>query len=774
MATIVLRNTKGSPLTIAEVDSNFSNLNSSKLEITSSTGSAALPLGTTTQRDATPAPGYLRFNSETTSGEIYNGSAWLAVGGISVGDDTTTDATYYPTLASSTNGVNATLRVSSTKLSFNPSTGVLTATGFAGSGASLSSLDASKLSSGIVPTTRLAGGTASASNFLRGDQNWAAIAAGDISSGTIATARLGSGSAIATTYLRGDQTWSSVDWTHISNKPDPVVTVTLTGDATGTANTTLTDVGNGTISVSTTISSIAGNLTVGGNLIVNGTTTTVNSTTTTLDDPIITLGGDVAPTVDDNKDRGVEFRWHNGTNAKVGFFGFDDSTGKFTFVPDATNASEVFSGAKGTIDATIEWVDVLNKPDPVYAFQNAAIGTDSDYTWGTANTNTTQAADTSSDTLTFVNGGGINLYTNTVAGTDAIKIEHADTSSVANLSSNNSGSTFIQDVSFTFDTYGHVTAASVATATALTSQSNDFGTVAVTDTDTGYTWSTTGSASADSTGDTLTLVSGTDIEVNVDGTLDAIRFAHKNVSRTNNTSSSSPGYGGSFTVVDSITTSASGHITAVNTKTVTLPSVDDTNTTYAISAETATGGANIRLTGSDATTDDVKIAAGTNISITRTDANTITIDSTSSGATITNDTTTDGLFYPAMAASTTGALATAYVSDAKLSFNPSTGTLSSTTFNSLSDQSLKTDIAPIADARTTINSLSGVEFKWIENGQKSAGVIAQQLEQILPHLVETNNTGIKTVNYSGIIAYLIEAVKQQDRRIEHLERLLNN
>jgi len=91
-------------------------------------------------------------------------------------------------------------------------------------------------------------------------------------------------------------------------------------------------------------------LIVGGNLTINGTTTTVNSTTTTVDDPIFTVGGDSAPGSDDNKDRGIEFRWHNGSAAKVGFFGFDDSTGKFTFVPDATNSSEVFSGTKGDID----------------------------------------------------------------------------------------------------------------------------------------------------------------------------------------------------------------------------------------------------------------------------------------------------------------------------------------------------------------------------------------------------------------------------------------
>ena len=94
---------------------------------------------------------------------------------------------------------------------------------------------------------------------------------------------------------------------------------------------------------------ITDNITVGGDLTVNGTTTTVNSTTVTIDDPIFTLGGDSAPGSDDNKDRGIEFRWHNGTAAKVGFFGYDDSASVFTFIPDASNSSEVFSGTVGNV-----------------------------------------------------------------------------------------------------------------------------------------------------------------------------------------------------------------------------------------------------------------------------------------------------------------------------------------------------------------------------------------------------------------------------------------
>jgi len=99
--------------------------------------------------------------------------------------------------------------------------------------------------------------------------------------------------------------------------------------------------------------SFDGDLTV-TNLSVSGTTTTVDSTTVTLDDPILTLGGDTAPSSDDNKDRGIEFRYHTGSAAAIGFMGYDDSAGKFTMLTGATNSSEVFSGTKGTLVANVE------------------------------------------------------------------------------------------------------------------------------------------------------------------------------------------------------------------------------------------------------------------------------------------------------------------------------------------------------------------------------------------------------------------------------------
>lgn len=129
------------------------------------------------------------------------------------------------------------------------------------------------------------------------------------------------------------------------------VTVDAKGRVTAGANpTTLSGYGI-TDALSSSGGTISGNLTITGNLVLNGTTTTVNSTTMTLDDPILTLGGDTAPTVNDGKDRGIEFRYYD-TAAKVGFFGYDASTGYFSMYTGATNTSEVFSGTLGDIAAT--------------------------------------------------------------------------------------------------------------------------------------------------------------------------------------------------------------------------------------------------------------------------------------------------------------------------------------------------------------------------------------------------------------------------------------
>jgi hypothetical protein len=101
----------------------------------------------------------------------------------------------------------------------------------------------------------------------------------------------------------------------------------------------------------------ANSVIITGDLTVNGDTTSVNVETMTVQDPVIELGGlenGGALTSNDSKDKGVSFNWYQDGSpsgvAKLGFFGYDEDTGYFTFIPDATNTSEVFSGNKGVAD----------------------------------------------------------------------------------------------------------------------------------------------------------------------------------------------------------------------------------------------------------------------------------------------------------------------------------------------------------------------------------------------------------------------------------------
>jgi hypothetical protein len=100
------------------------------------------------------------------------------------------------------------------------------------------------------------------------------------------------------------------------------------------------------------------NVVISGNLTVQGSTITIDSTVSTIVDPVIVVGSGVGgthSTLDNNMDRGIEFRWSNSGTATTGFFGFSDTDGKFRFIPNATIASaNVYSGTVGTIVANFE------------------------------------------------------------------------------------------------------------------------------------------------------------------------------------------------------------------------------------------------------------------------------------------------------------------------------------------------------------------------------------------------------------------------------------
>jgi aldehyde:ferredoxin oxidoreductase len=70
--------------------------------------------------------------------------------------------------------------------------------------------------------------------------------------------------------------------------------------------------------------------------------------------------------------------------------------------------------------------------------------------------------------------------------------------------------------------------------------------------------------------------------------------------------------------------------------------------------------------------------------------------------------------------------------------------------------------------------MNGVYYDWIDKHNKgSVGVIAQEMEKILPEVVTTNDRGLKTVSYGNLVGVLIEAIKEQQIRIEELEKKLD-
>lgn len=141
------------------------------------------------------------------------------------------------------------------------------------------------------------------------------------------------------------------------------------------------------------------------------------------------------------------------------------------------------------------------------------------------------------------------------------------------------------------------------------------------------------------------------------------------------------------------------------------------------------------------------------------------------GTILQNDTTSNVSYYLSMANVTAGNWSAAFVSSTKLYFNPSTGTLNSTNFNSLSDARYKMDVYTLTPETSCgiISNLRPVSFRWISNNKRSFGFIAQELEQYLPELVETSETGVKTVNYNGLIALLTSTITHLEKRIEVLE-----
>ena len=367
---------------------------------------------------------------------------------------------------------------------------------------------------------------------------------------------------------------------------------------------------NFTVTASTGALSMGGDLTVTGNLTVNGTTTTINTDTLAVEDNEITLNANVSgsPTLDASVivNRGtssdVSIKWNETsdawqfTNDGSTFYNLptvDNNTTYTVSAQDGTSGKKIIrlTGSDASTDdvTLVEGAGItLSRAGDEITITNSGMGTTYSISAETATGGTNlrlTGSDASTDNVKFAEGTGITV-TRTDADTITIATTVVDTNTTYTVSAQD-GTAGKKIIRLTGSDASTDDVTLVAGTNVTLTRSTDEITIDATDTNTTY------SISAETaTGGTNLRLTGSD------ATTDNVKLAE--------------GTGITVTRTDDST------ITIATT-------VVDTNTTYSISAETATGGANLRLTDSAAGTDDVKIAGGTGVTVSRTDANTIDV-----------------------------------------------------------------------------------------------------------------------------------------------------
>lgn len=265
------------------------------------------------------------------------------------------------------------------------------------------------------------------------------------------------------------------------------------------------------------------------------------------------------------------------------------------------------------------------------------------------------------------------------------------------------------------------------------------------------------------------------------GTTDAQSLSNKTLTSPiiNNPTLNSPSISSNGVTISGATSGTlSVRTAAVASGTLTLPSATDTlvarnttdtftNKTIAASSNTITGLTNQNLSGSAGITNGN--LANSTISGISLGGN---LNSLSFGAYLTSSGTYNGSESRTVSVlgSSSNQANTLVARDINGDFSAGSIQCSNLTtsfdINSNSDESLKTNIKTIDNSLEIISSLRGVSFDWKETGYGSYGVIAQELEKVLPQLVKGDD--IKSVNYNGLIGVLIEAIKAQQMQINIL------
>lgn len=173
---------------------------------------------------------------------------------------------------------------------------------------------------------------------------------------------------------------------------------------------------------------------------------------------------------------------------------------------------------------------------------------------------------------------------------------------------------------------------------------------------------------------------------------------------------------------------------------------------------------------------DLTITSGGDIALSADDA------TTSGGGVKLDDGSNQYIRFESYNDGTTDGNCRIYVNDNKALLLHKTSTtdvvdiLHTGAFTSTSDRNLKTNIVPLENSVEKIKKLKGVNFNWKGDSQneEQTGFIAQEVEEIIPSLVKTNEEGVKSVSYIQMIAILADAIKEQQTTIDSLQNQIND
>jgi hypothetical protein len=772
--------------------------------IFNSTDSIQIPVGTTAQRDSTPAVGQIRYNTTTSSFEGYGpGSSWGSLGGVRDVDGNTyiipelSAGSNENTLFFYNNGVN-TLNVTETSLDLKSAISSITT---AASSINLVNANATTVNFAQAGTTITMGattGTTRIRNNLQVD-------------GTISFA---STAAITDNLtLSGDLAVNGGDITTTASSFNLLNSNATAVTAFGAATSLILGASSGTTTV-------ANNLAVSGNLTVSGTTTTINTETINLADNIILLNSNATGTPSENAgieinrgaDSNVQLRWNETTDK------WEATRDGTNFVVLPINTSELAEDPAATVTSGTMYYTNARARNSISVTDSGGDGSLSynsstgviTYTGPSATEVRAHisVSDAGGDgSLSYNSSTGVITYTGPSAAEVRAHISVSDAGGDGSLSYNSSTGVITYTGPSAAEVRAHI---SVSDAGGDGSLSYDNTTGIIT-----YTGPNASEVRAHFTAGTGVSISSGQISIGqAVGTTSNVTFNKVNVG-TAGIAFPTDAFGGSGDTATITLTAASGEaqrmtFTVGNDADDMFNFVAPSNNGLLMNGNTVwnsgnvSNGTGISLSGTTITNTGVTgLTAGTGVSVS---AGTGSITVSNSGVTGLSG-TSNQVNVSGSTGSVTLSLPQSIATGSSVQFGSlGVGTGASGTSGEIratneitayySDKRLKENIQPIEDALHRVLQLHGVTYTandiaesfGYKDKKKQVGLLAQDVKTVLPEVVvrapfdikvvdgkETSKSGedYMTIKYEKLVALLVEAVKELNDKVETLEAQLS-